>query len=114
MTNMVRNEIDRCEKRANTLRLLDTYLRNHVGESFTCRDLREKTGVPVNSNMMAQWLRLYADVFGVKVSVSETTVSCNPPIKLNTWDGRVTYLESYEVNLYSVEALDDSWESMEA
>lgn len=113
MTNVVRNEIRRSEGRANALRLLDSYLRNHVGESFTCRELREKSDVPVSSNMMASWLRNYPAAFGVKVSVSKVTIPCDPPVKVEEWGGRVTYIESYEVNLYTVEALDDSWERWE-
>lgn len=109
MTNSVKNEIARCETRANTLRLLDAYLRNHVGESFTCRDLREKSELPVSSNVMAAFLNSHPAAFGVRLSVSQTTIHCETPIKVSSWGGRVTYIESYEVNLYTVEGLDDSW-----
>ena len=110
MTNTVKNEMTKAWKRFSTFAFLDQYLRAHVGDTFTVRDLRAICP-DISPNTAATWLGNYARAFGVRVSVvGETYIKLDEPVKVDSWGGRATYIEGYNANLYRVDALDTFWE----
>ena len=110
MTNTVKTEMTRAWKRFSTFAFLDQYLRAHVGDTFTVRDLRAICP-DICPNTAATWLSDYARAFGVKVSVGDTYIPLDKPIKIDSWGGRAVYIEGYNAHLYHVDALDSTWEN---
>ena len=110
MTNTVKTEMTKAWKRFSTFAFLDQYLRAHVGDTFTVRDLRAICP-DICPNTTATWLSDYARAFGVKVSVGDTYIELDKPIKVDSWGGRAVYIEGYKAHLYHVDALDPTWEN---
>lgn len=113
MTHCVKTEITKAWKRFSTFLFLDEYLRAHVGDAFTIRDLRDICP-DICQNTAVAWLTNYASAFGVKVSVGETYIELDKPIKVKSYGGRAVYIEGYKANLYHVDALDPTWENYHA
>ena len=110
MTDTVKREMTRAWKRFSTFAFLAQYLRAHVGDTFTVRDLRAICP-DICPNTTAAWLIDYARAFGVKVSVGDTYIELDKPIKVNSWGGRAVYIEGYKAHLYHVDALDPTWKN---
>lgn len=96
-----KNKAKRCE---DTLLFLEEFLPKHIGESFTCADLRALApGEHFDSHMAAYWMLERSWELGVKIEVGRTTIIYDPPIVVHDdWNGTDATITKKEVNLYTI------------
>lgn len=103
MPTFITNEINKAMRRAHTFEALFDYLPNHIGETFTCADLR-KIYPDFDSHVAGYWLaRLGRFGLRVRVNYDEGIVKPEKPIKIyDYYNGKTIAITEYRVNSYTM------------
>lgn len=103
MTNYTKNEALKAWRRFATLTFLGEYLPKHIGESFTCRELRAICP-DISSNIASQWMTSKSWAFGVVITSKKETITYDPPLEIwPYWRKDPCFISHTEVKRYHIE-----------